>query len=137
MLCRCTFFAAAVVMLPTPALAFTVEIRDGWFIVYWGYGQYTMYPIVIVLLAVLFALVVLGALVSSSSTTSYSEPDHNTAEQYEAEAARLRSLRHQTDEHTALMESLIRHARTEGEYSELSQIADHEKKVRGIRRLFQ
>ncbi len=89
------------------------------------------------LVALVLLLSVIGAAFSSSSATSYTTSVVSTlqaAEYHQQEAARLQALKRQTDAETELTASLIQKARTDAEYSEVTQITDHDRTVRGLKR---
>lgn len=125
------------------AQARILEIRPDWIWIQHADGSIVGYNTILVLgliLIVLIAIAGIGCAIDassgSSSATSYTITTVSAldaAEYHEQEAARLRALKRQTDAHTELTASLINKARVDAEYSELPQITDHARKVRGLK----
>lgn len=129
---------------PVSAQGRILEIRPDWIWIQHGDGSIVGYNTVIVFGLIFVVLVAIAGVCcaidassGSSSSTSYTTTVVSAleaAEQHEQEAARLRALKRQTDAQTELTASLISKARTDAEYGELTQITDHDRKVRGFKR---
>jgi hypothetical protein len=136
--------ANAATYSPASAQARILEIRPDWIWIQHADGSIVGYNTIFVFGLILVVLVAIAGLCcaidassGSSSATYYTTTVVSAleaAEQHEQEAARLRALKRQTDAHTELTASLINKARTDAEYSELSQITDHDRTVRGLKR---
>lgn len=138
-----SLLANATTISTASAQARILEIRPDWIWIQHADGSIVGYNTILVfclILLILIAIVGVGCAIDaasgSSSATSYTTTTVSAleaAEHHEQEAARLRALKRQTDAHTELTASLINKARTDAEYSELTQITDHVRKVRGLK----